>query len=261
MNLLEILKDAFFYTIRNPKGWIIIGILYVISKILDEYLGFGGDMLVIIGAILSMFLYVILTGVSIMEATLDKSGDIPEINIKTTFIGGIKNLILLSIYELTPLLITLIIAIPIGFYSNLYKIICIVEKLPRNTSYESVVHIIPPNIFDSFMVDVIILLLVFGVLFSISSLFYAVAQVRLVETRSIKESLKINKLYDKIRKVGLKKYIVFILIINLLVIITAQLAELVGLIPYVGTFLGLFVISSFMMIFSYRGLTLIYMEE
>lgn len=42
---------------KNPKVWLLIGLLYILSSIPDNYLGFGGDGVVMICAVYSAVIY------------------------------------------------------------------------------------------------------------------------------------------------------------------------------------------------------------
>lgn len=262
MDVYDIVKDAFTYPFNNHKGWLLIGVLYLINTIFTDYLGFGGDAFLFIYSLISIVLSIVLIGmaISIMKATLNKSNEIPGIDFKTNFIDGIKNIIITIIYEAIPFLVTAIIAIPLGFYSKMATVFEMYNNMPDATSLDFLIQSLPDSLRTSVTTDISILLLIFLILFLIAMLFLLIAQVRLAETGSIYESFKIGNLYRKISSIGWGKYIIFYLITALILIILTLIGGILSSVGMVGKLISMFIIVSYMMICTSRGFALIYME-
>lgn len=262
MDVWDLVKDTFTYPLNNPKGWVLIGVLYVISIIFTDFLGFGGDAFLLIYFLISLVLYIILMGmaVSIMKATLNKSDKIPEIDLKTNFRDGIKNIIINIIFVVIPFLVTTVIAVLLGFYSKLYMIIEMYMKMPDSASFNFLIQSLPDGLKTSFTTDFLILSAIFLILVLIAALFLVIAQARLAETGSIRESLKIGNICNKISSIGWGKYIVFCIISALILGILTLIGGIMNLTGIVGKVIAMFVITSYMMICTSRGFAVIYME-
>ena len=89
------------------------------------------------------------------------------------------------------------------------------------------------------------------------SLFADVGMVLLAETGSIKESLSISIVIDRIKKIGWGKYLGFILLIWLISCILLLVYSFIILIPFIGPIIGSLFIEPYIFMFLAYSLGLI----
>lgn len=263
MNVLDMVKDAFKYPLKNQKGFLLILIVNFIYVFLSKYVNFSENTLSISITIISFLIYIILLGItiSIIKTTLTKSTEISKIDIKTIFLDGIKNLIVSIVYKLIPLIITAVIAIPIGFYSKLFTIINMTSNIQDPTSTEIFLQAIPESLRLTFKIDTIFLIVLFFILVIIMSIFLLIAQVRLAETGSLMESFKINKIFHKISSIGWKNYIMFVIMMGIIIMILSLIVRMIASVSLFIEPVLLSILGSFLILFIYHGVGLIYLEE
>lgn len=260
MDISDIFRDAVYYPIDHYKNWFIIGVLYLIYIGLSSFMNFAGKSVVAISSLIALLIPIIISGIgiSIMNNTLKEKEDFPSLSPVNNLIDGIKMSILIFIYELLPVIITSIIAIPLGVYSSLSNII---TTIPDDMPFWLGIQSIPPEALTSFILSFGYAMILMSILFIISGLFLVMGQARLAETGNILESLNLKYLFKKIHSIGWKKYITCIIILIVAAIVIAVLELMFAIsIPTYGILFSMFVLSSFSSIFTYRSIALIYME-
>ena len=101
MELTDIVKSSFKYPFDIPK-WTVLSILTIIGNlaIVLPYLFQIEDMnieiLLLISILVSIF--VLGYGISILRNSINKSDEMPDFNIKTNFIDGLKHIVVSFVY-------------------------------------------------------------------------------------------------------------------------------------------------------------------
>lgn len=264
MDVIDIIKDAFYYPINDYKNWLIIGILFLLSSILTEYVITANGAVGIIGSIINLLISILIVGIGIavIKASLGRSSEIPMIDIANNFIDGIKSIIISIIYFIIPAIIVAIISIPVGVYSNTYSVIESISKVPTNVTVtpEMIIQAIPQNVLVSFATSAVIIALIALILMIIFALFEVIAQVRFAETGSIAAAIDIKAIFDKISSIGWGKYIIYIIAVVICLVVITIIMGILTLIPYIGVLISEFVFASFALLFLSRCRALIYME-
>mgnify|MGYP003308816736 FL=1 len=84
--------------------------------------------------------------------------------------------------------------------------------------------------------------------------------VRFAKTGSGTEGLRFRQILRDMSKVGLIKIIVTLIVIYIIALALVFVITLIGLIPYVGVFIGIFVGVPFTLLFLYRAIGLLYAD-
>ena len=260
MDVSDIFKEVFNYIMEehNRKSIIIIAVLCFVSTFLSNIDNGNGSLIsLLLVLIITILIYGI--GISIIESTLKNSNEIPKLDLKNNFLDGLRNYILTMVYALVPIIIiTIIIAIPLGLYSNFYKVALVAEKYPVGTSADVIMQALPRDVVMSLGIAFVVCMLIAVVLLIISMYFNYIAQARLAETGSIMEGLNIKELYNKIKSIGVGKYTIFFIILGILS----------NIITFIGVFIDAYIpipimaliYNTVIFLLMYRGIGLIYME-
>ena len=119
---------------------------------------------------------------------------------------------------------------------------------------------VPKSTMDTFTNALGITLIAAIILFIIFSFLSFTAQVRFAKTGSGTEGLRFREILRDISKVGLIKIIVTLIVIYIIALALVFVITLIGLIPYVGVFIGIFVGVPFVLLFLYRAIGLLYAD-
>lgn len=210
MEISDIIRDAFYYPIDNYKRWFMIAVVYAILLFISQFGSYmsvnylaGNTSIIIITLLVSVIIQLILSGfmVSISKTTLNKNDTIPKFNLEKDLLNGIKKVIITIFYVLIAIIITLILAIPLGLYSNIAKVTSILSSMPSNYPTFFVLQSIPPETFKALEFSLGSVMVLFGVLLLVVSIFLFLAQVSLAETGSIMAGCNIKALFNKMRRI------------------------------------------------------------
>ena len=261
MDVSDIFKEVFNYIMEehNKKSIIIIAVLCFVSTFLSNIDNGNGSLIsLLLVLIITILIYGI--GISIIESTLKNSNEIPKLDLKNNFLDGLRSYILTMVYALVPIIITIIIAIPLGLYSNFYKLALVAEKYPVGTSADVIMQALPRDVVMSLGIAFVVCMLIAVVLLIISMYFNYIAQARLAETESIMAGCNIKALFNKMRRIGLGKFLTCLVMYAIIMFISLVLGMFVVVLPTYGVYIYYFIIVSFTSIFSARLAALIYME-
>ena len=259
MDVSDIFKEVFNYIMEehNRKSIIIIAVLCFVSTFLSNIDNGNGSLIsLLLVLIITILIYGI--GISIIESTLKNSNEIPKLDLKNNFLDGLRNYILTMVYALVPIIITIIIAIPLGLYSNFYKVALVAEKYPVGTSADVIMQALPRDVVMSLGIAFVVCMLIAVVLLIISMYFNYIAQARLAETGSIMEGLNIKELYNKIKSIGVGKYTIFFIILGILSNIITFIGVFID--AYITIHIMALIYNTVTFLLMYRGIGLIYME-
>ena len=266
MNLREIITDAIKFPISDTKKFLIFCVLILLmnlSSILPSY-GIDNSTVSIILSCVTFVTALIVLGysVAVIKGGIEGDDTLPDFDYVKQFVMGVKALILEIIYFLIPAIIVLIVASASGLFSSFTNIVYIsIEAMANSTgNLTTVMSAIPQSTMSTFTNALAITLIVAIILFIIFSLISFTGMVRFVKYGSGTEGLRFRQIFKDISRVGLLKIIVTLIVIYLIAVFLAFVIGLIGLIPYVGVIIGIFVGVPFILLFLYRAIGLLYVD-
>jgi hypothetical protein len=237
MDLKEILIDSVRYSASNLRVIIPLGFVLLIADLADE-LSWAGDMADELKVVL--FFLVILLAIfeagyvfRILEETVKGSKKLPHFNkFRLMFIHGVKELLVLIIYFLIPVLLFGLVFLELLFSMDL-----------NDVSGENTVI---------FLIFLTITLIIYA-------FFPAVVLHRAHNNGNVRSGFEFRKIYHKIKHIGLKRLIVVYLGIFIFVtIVKFVLSDSIATtIPIIGEIIPDLIIAPFILIFTTRVLGLI----
>ena len=264
MDVLDLIKDAFYYPINDYKNWLIIAILFLLNTVLSSYVISKGGAVGIIGSIISLLITIIIAGVTVavMRNTFNNSNNVPMIDLQINFVDGIKYSIISIVYSVIPVIIALIMGIFTGIYSTIDKILTTVvqSSVATNATPDVIIQAIPQDLLVSFGMNILIIMFVFIILSIIAAILLAIAEARFAETGNILSAFDIKAIFDKISSIGWGNYIVFLISLAIVLIVLGIVSGIIAYIPYIGALISGFVIDSFLVLFIARAIALIYQQ-
>ena len=266
MNLREIITDAIKFPISDIRKFLIFCILIILmslSTVLPSY-GLKNDTLSIILSLVTLIVAFVVLGylIDVIKSGTDSDDTLPDFDYVKQFVLGIKALILDIIYFIIPVVITIIVASASGLFSSFTKIVYISMDAIANetTNMSMILAAVPKSTMNTFTNALGITLIAAIILFIIFSFLSFTAQVRFAKTGSGTEGLRFREILRDISKVGLIKIIVTLIVIYIIALALVFVITLIGLIPYVGVFIGIFVGVPFVLLFLYRAIGLLYAD-
>ena len=266
MNLREIIVDAIKYPISDTRKFLIFCVLVILmslSTILPSY-GVKNDTLSIILSLVTLIVSFIVLGYSVDVIKGGTEGDdtLPDFDFVKQFVMGIKALILDIIYFIIPAVIVLIVAYASGLFSSFTKIVYVsIEAMANDTSNMTMImDAIPKATMTTFTNALTATLIVAIILFILFSLMSFTGMVRFARSGSGVEGLRFRKIFADMSKVGFLKIIITLIVIYIIAFVLALVIGLIGLIPYIGVFISIFVGVPFITLFLYRAIGLLYAD-
>ena len=119
---------------------------------------------------------------------------------------------------------------------------------------------IPQSTINTFTNALTITLIVAIILFIIFSLMSFTGLVRFAKTGSGTEGLRFRQILRDMSNVGFVKMIVTLIVIYIIALALSFVIGLIGLIPYIGVFIGIFVGMPFILLFLHRAIGLLYAD-
>ncbi|WP_405294624.1 DUF4013 domain-containing protein [Methanobrevibacter sp.] len=266
MNLREIIMDAIKYPISDTRKFLIfcaLIILMSLSTVLPSY-GINDGTLSIILSLVTLIVSFIVLGYSVDVIKGGTEGDdtLPDFDFVKQFVMGIKALILEIIYFIIPLIIVIIVASATGLFSSFTNIVyASIDAMANNaTDLTMIVSAIPQSTMNTFTNALTITLIVAIILFIIFSLMSFTGLVRFAKSGSGTEGLRFRSIIRDMSKIGFVKIIVTLIVIYIVAFILSIVIGLIGLIPYIGVFISIFVGVPFIILFLYRAVGLLYAD-
>ena len=266
MNLREIIMDAIKYPISDTRKFLIFCILIILmslSAILPSY-GFNNSTLSIILTLVTLIVSFVVLGYSVEVIKGGTEGDdtLPEFDYVKQFVMGIKALILDIIYFIIPLVIVIIVASASGLFSSFTNIVyASIDAMANDANnLTMIMAAIPKTTMNTFTNALTVTLIVAIILFIIFSLMSFTAMVRFAKTGSGTEGLRFREIIRDMSNVGFGKIIVTLIVIYIIAIALSLVIGLIGLIPYIGVFISIFVGVPFIILFLYRAIGLLYAD-
>ncbi len=264
MDVVEIFKDSLRYPLKDNNKLIMLGVLIIISGIIAFISGViqfslsqFSTPIYMITMILLFIISIIVSGyaLSVVKETLLNSEIVPSIDLVKNLISGIKIAIVSIIYYLIPLVITLFVSYLNGTFNSIIKII----------TY-SIQNFFNPNISEPILTTgstfgLMNISILWFILSAITTLFLIIGIIRLAKNGNIIEALKMNEVFNDIKKIGIGNYIIVCVLYLLIGIIISFFSAIFILIPIIGIIVFLLVISPYIVMFSGRTFGLIYNES
>ena len=266
MNLREIITDAIKYPINDTRKFLIFCALIIImslSVIIPSY-GVNNSTLDIILSLVTLIVSFIVLGysVEVIKSGTERDNTLPDFDYVKQFVIGIKALILDIIYFIIPAVITIIVASASGLFSSFTEIVYTsIDAMANGTSNLTMITAaIPQSTINTFTNALTATLIVAIILFIIFSLMSFTGLVRFAKTGSGTEGLRFREILKDMSKVGFIKIIVTLIVIYIIAFALAIVIGLIGLIPYIGVFISIFVGVPFLLLFLYRAIGLLYAD-
>lgn len=232
MKIGSILEDAFKYPFSNWKRFLTLGLIFLVSELINEFSeGFGNPEYWISLLIAYAIVSIVIEGYLLrsMENSIKGDNEIPKFNQwPRMFTDGVKVFLTLFVY---------------GFFPGIMLVIGYVL------------------LFKYALTDLGIVFLLMGVFLTV--LFVLLVNMALANMAyhgKLSAALKIREISDKIKIIGWARYIFLSIIITVIVAMGTIIAILMtDSIPILG-FLGYFLISTYFELLMYRAFGLIYKE-
>lgn len=259
MDVVDIIKDALRYPVENYKTWTMMAIIFFIIGILQTAMTYNvGEAGEVILSIIEIIFVVLSLGyaLQILKGQINGSFiDNDMIRLEEDFIGGIKAIIVLFIYEIIPLVIVFILSAIAGISDQLTNIITISANSSEAAASLSAV---PTSVMATFMTSIVIIAIIAFILYVICYLFSIIGIGRLAETDSMTEALNFREVSSRISSIGWGRYIVFIVATIIVLVILGLISTLVGYIPVVGLIIANTIVGSFTLLFLMSAIAGIY---
>ena len=266
MNLREIIMDAIKFPISDTRKFLIfcaLIILMSLSTILPSY-GVKNDTLSIILSLVTLIVLFVVLGysVEVIKSGTDGENTLPDFDYVKQFVIGIKALILDIIYFIIPTVIVIIVASATGLISSFTKIVYIsIDAIANDANnLTAIMGTVPKPIMNTFTNSLTVTLIVAIILFIIFSLMSFTGLVRFAKTGSGTEGLRFREILKDMSKIGFLKIIVTLIVIYIIALALSFVIGLIGLIPYIGVFISIFVGVPFIILFLYRAIGLLYAD-
>ena len=236
MGLGDILSKSMSYPFSDLTKFLMVGIgviLYDFDAILSEIFGYD-SFIVIIGFIIAILCSFVMAGysVNVTKKGIDKSNEIPDFDFKNNFIEGLKLFVVVVIYFLIPIIITSVLLFILGGTITGYDL---AGALGIWTVFTTIIFII------------------FGI-------FGIIAQARFAVSRSIGDALSIGKVFADVKRIGIFKILLFLIVVSILIVVYIALLKAVIVVPVIGTVLIDILIGAFIFLFFNYGMGLLYSE-
>ncbi len=266
MNLREIIIDAIKYPISDTRKFLIfcaLIILMSLSTVLPSY-GVKNDTLSLILSIVTLIVAFVVLGYSmdVIKGGTEHADTLPDFDYVKQFVLGIKSLILNLIYFIIPAVLVIIVASATGLFSSFTEIVYIsIDAIANETTNASmIIAAIPKSTMNTFTNALSITLILGIILFILFSFLSFTAQVRFAKTGSGTEGLRFREILRDISKVGLLKMIVTLIVIYIIALALVFVIGLIGLIPYIGVFISIFIGVPYVVLYIYRAIGLLYAD-
>ena len=266
MNLREIIMDAIKYPISDTQKFLIfcaLVILMNLSTIIPSY-GLKNSTLTLILSLVTLIVSFMVLGYSVEVIKGGTEGDdtLPDFDFVKQFVMGIKAFILEIIYFLIPAILVIIVASASGLFSSFTKIVYASTDAIANgaSNLTMVMEAIPQSAMNTFTNALTITLVVAIILFIIFSLMSFTGMVRFAKSGSGTEGLRFKEILKDMSNIGFVKIIVTLIVIYIIAFALTVVIGLIGLIPYIGVFIGMFVGVPFILLFLSRAIGLLYAD-
>ena len=275
MKITEIIKDAFLFPSKNTGRfamYLLLSVLmagFILGGILTYGLGFLDGQNFLLGGIyliIALLIGCILTGyhISIIKSGIERDDEVPVFKLFENFMTGFDNLVVAIFYFLIPTLIVLLIAMDTNLFTYVWSFIRelgvqLFNVYIMGSSLDLAVNALSPilsNFAGSLSVTITAALILYFIFYILLSL----AEARLANTGSVREALNMYEVLKDIKRIGVGRLILCILLIFIIfALIESILVIVLG--NYVFLLLVLvIIISPYLSLVARRAVGLIYSD-
>ncbi|MDD4594747.1 MAG: DUF4013 domain-containing protein [Methanobacteriaceae archaeon] len=237
MGSLSLLKQSLNYPIKDKKDFIVIAVILSLTQIVDfiliSILNINSSTII---STINFIFNIIIFGylLNVIKSTIKNHDEMPIFYFKKNIISGIKASILRLIYFIIPIFLTVILSFFLKYNIDiLHKIpeliLIIIKQSYTLKGSANALYVFKDLVFHNLFLAVFALILI--IIFDIAG-FIAIG--RLAETNSLREGLKVKKIFKKIGSIGWFKYIHWYVIFVIFIIIYTIFTVIVSLIPLLG---------------------------
>lgn len=235
MGLGDIISDSVVYPFSDITKFLIVGIISLFSGLSALFGNWGVNnfILVTLAGILGLIFTLILSGygVRVTKYAINRSNELPDLDLQNNLIDGIKSLIIGIVYFIIPIVITLIFAIITGAISAG---------------------------FNQMMAGLGVFLIIVVIVFIFFAIFEMVALARFADTGELGEALNIGEVIEDVKRIGIGQIILFAIAAVIIIIIASLLVSVLGIIPFIGIIIAQLIIGAFITLFYSRAIGLLY---
>lgn len=235
MGLSDIISDSVVYPFSDITKFLIVGIISLFSGLSALFGNWGVNnfILVTLAGILGLIFTLILSGygVRVTKYAINRSNELPDLDLQNNLIDGIKSLIIGIVYFIIPIVITLIFAIITGAISAG---------------------------FNQMMAGLGVFLIIVVIVFIFFAIFEMVALARFADTGELGEALNIGEVIEDVKRIGIGQIILFAIAAVIIIIIASLLVSVLGIIPFIGIIIAQLIIGAFITLFYSRAIGLLY---
>ena len=215
MDLKVLVSNSFKYPFRNIKKLPILFLFFILIAIIPIGLISNNDYVVAVGVIAFFLFILVVPGyfLSIVKLGSNQSAMLPSFNLVNNIYDSIRVLSLRIVYMIIPVAVFLLSLKTLG-------------PISRDLIYNFRIN--------EFLTIFGLLLLVIFIVYIIFECLLFFAKARLAYFNSLQEALKINKVIEDIRRIGIVNIIKWLIIMAILLNIVTFASSFVIAIPYVG---------------------------
>lgn len=237
MGLGDVLSKSVSYPFPDLTKFLILGLSLLIvdlDAISSEI--FGQDsFIVLIAFIIAVLFSFVVAGysITITKRAMENSREIPAFDIRNNFIDGIRLFIVEFVYYVIPVIITIVLLFVFGVLGQQW---------------------------DKIVLTLGIWAIVAFILFVMSGIFAVVARARYSISRSVGDALNFGKVWEDVKRIGLVKIILFLVIAYIILFVLALILGVITVIPVIGTVVVDVLLGGFIFLFLSYGIGLLYYD-
>jgi hypothetical protein len=275
MNVMGIIKDAFLFPSKNTGRFAIYLLSYVlmvgfaIGGFLTNALGLFNAENYLLGGmylIISMVIGFLLSGynIRIIKSGIELDEKVPPFELYKNFMTGFDNTLVAIFYYIIPALIVVLAGFSTNLYSNATAlgeeiILQILNVFIRGDSINVAVNSLSPNL-TNLMGSLATTLIVALIVFLIFSIIQGMAEARLANTGSLREALNIYEALKDIKRIGVGKFALIVILIGILFVII-EILLLIAISYYPFLFIIVYIVlTPYQILVSQRAIGLLYSD-
>ena len=263
MNAIDIIRKAIYYPLNNVQNWILVALIFLVKGVFEQLALTTDGSISGIMTVISILISIVILGlvINIIRETINGSDELSLINPQLNVIDGIKSFILQVVYFIIPGILTFIVSLIVGVHDKLIRVIDVaVSQTNTTVNSTTILSAIPSNLTNDLFISIAVVVIIGFILYLVFAVFSDIGQAILAETGSIFAGINITRVVSKINSIGWEKYITYVVLLFLVMIVFAIISGLITLLPYIGRVIAAFIIESYMLIITARATGLIYME-
>ncbi len=269
MNIIDQIKDGLYYPFNDWKKVIFLGLVGVISDLYlhTDYLKYVGITYtnstvfpIIFFALATIYVlfefYFNGCTLNIVRNTIHGIDKFPSFDFKKNVVDGINIFILSIVYYIVPVIIFTVFLLILGAMEPLHYLV--IETMNLSSSTIDISQL--ANIITHLDPLLIVVYILFTIIFLIALLFFFMAKGVLAETSSLKTAFNIKLVFEKIKFLGWKEYVIWWFAVAIVSMLAVFLMIITYIIPFIGFLIALLLIYPYRLIFESRLIGLMYLE-